>query len=75
MNRKFHKKRFILRLILAPFVLALIFITHNFFVLQRTYHFLKYGGEYINFEENERETINGIFHMLKEMRENKESMK
>lgn len=75
MNRKFNKRRFAYRLIVAPFVFALIFIAHNFFVLQRTYHFLKYGGEYLNFEENERETISGIFNMLKEMRENKESVK
>ena len=52
-----------------------VVLEDNFFVLQRTYHFLKYGGEYLNFEENERETISGIFNMLKEIRENQESVK
>ncbi len=66
---KFNRKKFTLRLITCPFVFALIFISHNLFVLKRTYHFLKYGGEYINFEQDERATIQGIFEMLKEIRE------
>lgn len=75
MNKKFNKRNFLLRLIVFPFVFALMLITHTVFVLKRTYHFLRYGGEYINCEENERETILGIFNMLKEMRENQESVK
>ena len=66
-NTTFNKRKFGLRLITFPFVFALIFISHNLFVLKRTYHFLKYGGEYINFEQNEKATIQGIFEMLKEM--------
>jgi hypothetical protein len=66
-NTKFNKRKFGLRLIAFPFVFALLFIAHTAFVLKRTYHFLKYGGEYINFEQNERATIQGIFEMLKEM--------
>lgn len=68
-NKKFNKRNFGLRLILWPFVFGIIFIAHNFFVLKRTYHFLKYGGEYVNFEKNESENIVGILKMLKEMKE------
>ncbi len=70
---KFNIKKFALRLITCPFVFALIFISHNLFVLKRTYHFLKYGGEYINFEQDERATIQGIFEMLKEMNDNNDT--
>ena len=33
-----------------------------------------YGGEYVNFEENERESILGIFEMLKEIRQNQKEL-
>ena len=72
---KFNRKKFALRLITCPFVFALIFISHNLFVLKRTYHFLKYGGEYINFEQDERATIQSIFEMLKEIREKQNELK
>ena len=73
-NKKFNKRRLGYRLIGLPFVFALIFITHNLFVLKRTYHFIMYGGEYVNFEENERESILGIFEMLKEIRQNQKEL-
>ena len=72
---KYNRKKFALRLITWPFVFALIFISHNLFVLKRTYHFLKYGGEYINFEQDERATIQSIFEMLKEIREKQNELK
>jgi hypothetical protein len=53
-----------------PFVFALILIAHNLFVLKRTYHFLLYGGEYINFEENENQNVLEIYNMLKEIKNN-----
>jgi len=68
-NKKFNKRNFIVRIIAFPFVFALIFIAHNIFVIKRTFHFLKYGGEYVNFEENEKPTILEIYKMLKEMKE------
>lgn len=71
-NKEFNKRRFGRRLISLPFVFALIFISHNLFVLKRTYHYIMYGGEYVNFEENERETMAGIFEMLKEIRQNQQ---
>lgn len=67
---KFNKRHFLMRMLALPFIFALIFISHNYFVLKRTYHFILYGGEYINFEENERENIRDIFEMLKEIKNN-----
>jgi ABC-type dipeptide/oligopeptide/nickel transport system ATPase component len=69
-NTKFNKRRFIHRLIALPFVFAIIFIAHNIFVLKRTWHYLMYGGEYVNFEENECVNMLEIYNMLKEIKEN-----
>jgi len=71
-NTKFNKRRFLLRIIALPFVFGIIFISHNYFVLKRTYHYLKFGGEYVNFEENERANILGIYNMLKEIKKERE---
>jgi len=71
MKNKFNKRNFIPGLIASPFVFALLFLTHNFFVFNRFWHYMKFGGEYINFEKNEKHTINEIFNMLKEMNEKK----
>lgn len=60
------------RFIALPFVFAIILLAHMAFVLHRTWHFLLYGGEYVNFERPERETIAGIFEMLKEIKENQQ---
>jgi ABC-type dipeptide/oligopeptide/nickel transport system ATPase component len=70
MSKKFNKRNFLIRIISLPFVFAIILIAHNLFVLKRTCHFIMFGGEYINFEENERENIQEIFKMLKEIKEN-----
>jgi len=71
MNKKFNKHRLVIRLISLPFVFCLLLITHNVFVVKRTFHFIMYGGEYINFEENERHSILDIYNMLKELKDKK----
>lgn len=74
-NTKFNKGKFGLRLIAFPFVFALLFIAHTAFVLKRTYYFLKYGGEFVNFEQNEKATVSDLFNMLKEIREKQNELK
>lgn len=69
-NTKFNKRNIVLRLLVSPFVFALLFIAHNLFVIKRFYHFLKFGGEYINFEQNEKATIQDIYNELKKQNEN-----
>jgi len=69
-NMKFNKRHFIHRLIASPFVFAILIIAHGMFVVKRFYHFLLFGGEYVNFEENEKESVSEIFLMLKEIKEN-----
>jgi len=71
-NKEFNRRGFWRRLIAFPFVFALILIMNIISVLNRAWHFLRYGGEFVNFEENERETISGIYEMLKEIIENQQ---
>ena len=68
-KKKFNKHNFFHRIIASPFILCILLIAHNFFVLKRFWHFLKFGGEYVNFEVNERATLLEIFDMLKEQNE------
>lgn len=67
---KFNKRHFIHRIIALPFVFVIIFIAHILVVIKRTWHYILYGGEYLNFEENEVKNIQEIFKMLKEIKEN-----
>ena len=72
-DKKFNKHRFAQRILFLPFVIGIIFVAHNLFVINRIFHFIIYGGEYINFEENERRTINEIFEMLKDIKETRKT--
>jgi len=61
--------RLIKRFISVPFILALLLITHNLFVLHRTWCFILRGGEYINYDApDETESILEIYKELKEQR-------
>lgn len=68
---KINKRKFWLRLIVWPLILVILFIPHMLFVLKRTYHFVIYGGEWVNFEKPEHHTIGELYEMLKEIKEQK----
>lgn len=70
---KFNKHNFIPRIIASPFILGILIIAHNLFVLKRFYHFLKFGGEYINYDKPERKTIKDIYEMLQEIKKERET--
>lgn len=53
--------KIILRLLATPFVFGLILITHLYYVFHRTYWFIRYGGEYIGYEPNDRATIKDLY--------------
>jgi hypothetical protein len=60
------KFRLIKRFLSVPFVFGLLLVTHNLFVLRRTYHFILRGGEFINYDnENDNKSIQNIFEELK----------
>lgn len=58
---------FIQRIFAAPFLFALMVLRFNFEALRRTWLFLKYGGEFIHYQKNDRESgIKDIFEFVKE---------
>lgn len=57
---------FIKRLIASPFVLGLMLIAHNWFVVKRIIQFLRFGGEFASYDsETECATIDKIYKELK----------
>lgn len=57
--------KYIKRIISLPFVFSLMVIAHSIFIIKRTINFLKNGGEYIDYEENEKKTIKDIYDLIK----------
>ena len=58
------------RIIVSPFVLGILLITHGFFVAKRTIEFIRFGGEYVKYDKEETKTIRNLYDLIKE-RENK----
>lgn len=55
----------IIRIIASPFVFSICFIGSTCVAFNRTYLFIKYGGEWINYEKDETKTIKDIYQKLK----------
>ncbi len=59
--------RYIIRIISSPFILGLVLITHISFAFKRTFDFIRYGGEFSNYDKNERATIQDVYEKLKQV--------
>lgn len=70
---KVNKQNLTLRIISAPLILCILLVAHNFFVFKRFWHYLKFGGEYINFEKDEKRTIKDIYEMLQEIKDERKN--
>ena len=58
--------KYVLRIIVSPFVLGLFLGIHLTEVFKRLFEFIKYGGEWANYEDrNEKATIKKIYKELK----------
>ena len=57
--------KIIIRILGFPFVLGLIFLSYNIRAFKRAIDFLRYGGEWINYDKNERITIQKIYEELR----------
>jgi hypothetical protein len=60
-----QKPKLFLRYAASLFVLGLILIAALFNAFRRWIAFLKYGGEWINYEKDEKTTIQDIYNQLK----------
>ena len=65
-KEKMNTKSLLLRLIVSPIIFALILVGHTYSAVKRFYLFMRWGGEFITFENNERPTIEAIYKKLKE---------
>lgn len=65
----FNKRRCLLRLVVLPFVFGILLVAHLVALFKSIWLFLLYGGEWINYTENEVATIGGIYGELKSRNE------
>ena len=56
----------IVRILASPFVLAIILIGFNYSAFVRWINFIKHGGEFINYDKDEKTTIHDIYLLHKE---------
>lgn len=56
----------LLRIIASPFVLGLILIAYILGAFKRWVQFLKYGGEWINYDKDETVTIQKIYEEIRD---------
>jgi len=70
-NKTFNKQLqfFLLRLLVSPMVLALMTVGFTYSLIKRFLLYLRYGVEFISFEENEQPTVNDIYKEMKAQRE------
>lgn len=58
----------ILRILALPFILGIVIIKYNYYVIVQCCLFLKYGGEWITYAKGDRNTILDIYKELKDNR-------
>jgi len=61
-----RKIQFIFRVLAIPFVFSTIWLAYTFYALRNSYLFLLYGGEWITYTKDDRNTIRDIYLKLKE---------
>jgi len=57
--------RIIIRILVSPIILALLIVTYVFYSILRWIAFLRYGGEWVNYEKGDHKTIEMIYKSLK----------
>ena len=62
---KTNLMKYIKRIISAPFIFALLVITHNWFVIKRTLQFIYRGGEVSIYGKNDLKTIQDLYKLLR----------
>ena len=58
--------KYILRIIALPFVLGLILIVYTYSIIAHLIHYIRYGGEWMTFDANSKETIRKLFNKVED---------
>ena len=59
--------KYILRIIVLPFVTGLHIVAHLRWLIFDMWNFIRYGGEFIKYDKDERIKINDLYRKLKEL--------
>jgi hypothetical protein len=54
-----------LKIIESPFLLGMLLVFHTYTSFKNTYLFIKYGGEWITYNDTDKPTIYKIYQELK----------
>lgn len=63
--------KYILRIIAVPFVFMLFFIYCTYFSFLKSWRFLQYGGEFIDYKKDEVKRIVDVYDLIKNKKEEK----
>ena len=64
--------KYIKRILVVLPVFIILLVTHMFFVFKRSFEFLKYGGELIQYSKNDAETIHRLYWELIKQNEDRD---
>ena len=56
--------KYILRLLTLPFIFGVVFIGYNYSLICHLIHFVRYGGEWITFNKDSKDTIRELFNKI-----------
>ena len=59
------KRKIILRIIISPFLLAILIITYLFACGRHWILFIKYGGEWLTYKKDDPKRMEAIYEILK----------
>ena len=60
------KRRLLLRILVSPFIFAMIIVTYLYYGMRRFVLFMRYGGDFITHERDERKNIEDIYMLLRD---------
>jgi hypothetical protein len=60
-----NKKKLLIRIIVSPLILSLLFISYTYQAFSHWFLYLRYGGEWITYKKNDKVSIQGIYNRLK----------
>jgi predicted PurR-regulated permease PerM len=61
-----NKDKLLLRIISFPVILVMLVCVYIYVLVWHSYNFVRWGGEWITYRQNEKKNIQDIYNLLKE---------
>jgi len=61
-----NNKKIVLRLLVSPFILGILFITYTYQCVKHFIGFVRYGGEWVTYEKEQVKVMADIYKVLKD---------